>query len=559
LPLWRQHLPALATALAGVDSDPLEKMRAIAADVAKKIPEEIPGIDRIVGWEHSLVAALENLAVLRRSFAIDPADRFIELLRHRFMSEVTEAARYLGVYRLANLDSFFRRLERSLEEQSGDVQAVLRMLRRSVAEIEEAEQALPEGATESGVQVMTIHKAKGLEFEHVYLAQLHARGKSSEFPDIRFDRRWLPGETAQYTLFGSPTLGFDAILTRDHQIDTAERIRTLYVAMTRAKERLVMIGNWPAAPVRSPGGTQVTYVDLLGQRETLPTSLEALLNDCIEDDRSYVDLEATRWRFPNLEDNYQSDSSSGEAGSPHLRTSQPALDAPALDTESLRQLRIDAEQRMQLPFSATASGEATRHLELQLDEPSKQTGPSRNNEAITAAGIGRLVGTSFHRMMETWRLGADPSVELERQRAIQIDWLTRNSSPSQLRSATRHLEALLERFHGGQIWSRFIDSAPNVHAREHPVVLPPAHSVQQPTGFVSGSIDLILRDSTRNQLVVVDYKTDQVEDDQELEQRASAYAHQESIYARAVAESLNLEQLPVCQLWFIWPDRLWEN
>ena len=87
----------------------MESLRSIVSEVAADLPGEIPGIESIQGWEVSLLEALVNLALLRRSFAVDPADRFIELLRQRFLFDVTESARYLGLHRLANLDSFFPR------------------------------------------------------------------------------------------------------------------------------------------------------------------------------------------------------------------------------------------------------------------------------------------------------------------------------------------------------------------------------------------------------------------------------------------------------------------
>jgi ATP-dependent helicase/nuclease subunit A len=301
LPLWQLNFPAHVTELKSPSSPTLDRLREIVFQVASSIPTEIPGIERVAGWELSLMAALENLAVLRHSIQVDPADRFIELLRHRFLSDVTEAARYLGLYRLANLDSFFRRLERSLEEQSGDVQAVLRTLRRSVSRVEEAEQALPEGATESGVQVMTIHKAKGLEFDHVYLAQLHARGRSSVSPSIQVDRRWIPGETPQFSLFGAPTLGFDEVSRRDREIDDAEQVRTLYVAMTRAKRRLVMTGKWPSEPAYDPRAGQISYIDLLSARENLPDSFDTLFESCRNDGRPLAippTSACDRFRYP---------------------------------------------------------------------------------------------------------------------------------------------------------------------------------------------------------------------------------------------------------------------
>ena len=65
--------------------------------------------------------------------------------------------------------------------------------------------------------------------------------------------------------------------------------------------------------------------------------------------------------------------------------------------------------------------------------------------------------------------------------------------------------------------------------------------------------------ATGSLLLAVDYKTDRAEENAEIEKLAEAYAQQEAVYARAIQESLDLPHLPTTQLWFIWPDVLWEE
>ena len=74
----------------------------------------------------------------------------------------------------------------------------------------------------SAVQVMTAHKAKGLEFDVVFVAHAH-------------DSRWSPGRHRSY--FDLPLLEHLDESTLDKSDD--ER-RLLYVAMTRAREKLII-------------------------------------------------------------------------------------------------------------------------------------------------------------------------------------------------------------------------------------------------------------------------------------------------------------------------------
>jgi len=549
LPLWQRGFPELVTKLQGSDGPELETLRAVVKEVAENLSGDIPGLDAIRGWDISTVAALENLALLRPAFTKEPADKFLDQLRQRFLFDVTESARHLGIYRLANLDRFFQHLESALEEQSGDIQGVLRTLRRSVAESEEAEQALPEGAAEEAVQVMTIHGAKGLEFGHVYLPQLHARGRQSQRPTVKADRRWIPGQGAEYVLFGSPTPGFDQVDRRESQIERTEQVRTLYVAMTRAKRRLVLLGNWPEAPAPIDAEERVTYLDLLRSREALPESVSELFDPLVGDEATCIDLGAARWRFPALERR----SFEPRDATITVKATLPSAEEIQQESALLDELRARAVAHMERAFSGTASAEAaTRLKRVDGDEDTSADQPSPRDIALT-------VGDVFHRMLESWDLGAEPSAELQRQRDIQEKWLVESLPKEQVQPARDRFASLLDRFHRGQFFRRFSELAEHVVAREVPVVLPPEESDTGPVGYLTGFIDLLYRDPGTGDWVIVDYKTDRLQEESEIEERAAAYARQEAVYARAIQESLDLDQPPATQLWFIWPDRLQEG
>jgi len=98
----------------------------------------------------------------------------------------------------------------------------------------------------SGIELMTIHRAKGLEFDAVILPGLArtARGSSSNL--LFFREIYLPsGEHLNLAaVHAEPE---DALMSylrhRDREQEAAERIRLLYVAMTRARQRLHLIAG----------------------------------------------------------------------------------------------------------------------------------------------------------------------------------------------------------------------------------------------------------------------------------------------------------------------------
>ncbi len=106
-------------------------------------------------------------------------------------------------------------------------------------------------STNATVQLLTIHKAKGLEFDCVILPNLSARLPTSDRPLLSFIS-W-----DQYALWGiSPDddeiknrFNFCHKVNKLHQQHEAERL--LYVALTRAKKTLYLSGNNQSEDLRS--------------------------------------------------------------------------------------------------------------------------------------------------------------------------------------------------------------------------------------------------------------------------------------------------------------------
>ena len=91
-------------------------------------------------------------------------------------------------------------------------------------------------ARQSGVQVMTVHKSKGLEFKVVIYAGIGSKGSNDKATYV-FS---YGGD-----LVASEDLGIQKILEQDSKDrDEAETRRLMYVAMTRAKDHLIVVGSY---------------------------------------------------------------------------------------------------------------------------------------------------------------------------------------------------------------------------------------------------------------------------------------------------------------------------
>ncbi len=588
IPLWSRGFPRLASELGG-DADParaaeaLRQIAALAKEAALATPRDVPGIAEIAGWDLSLEAAMTSLVAMRRSFATDAADLFVEKLRRLSFMEPTEAARYLGPYRLANLDRFFRRLLEAFEEE-GDAGALLRVLRRSITEGLDAEEARPDGG-EAAVSVLTIHGAKGLDFGHVYLLQTHRQPPADNETgtavgqvggpavDLR-ESRW------EVRLFGAPTPGFAEVEAERAAVEAAERVRTLYVALTRAKVRLVISGLWseregnPDTAGSDPGNLVErarSHLHLLTGRAGRP-DLAALWNQLESaepGESSWIDGDGVLWRFPGLDDTSAlpepSPKSRAAAGVPPYGTGIEVAAA----VRDLAERRLQAMARQARRISAPASEEAHERLRQLQAERNESAGESAEAPLAADAANGEdrrnaamAAGTAVHRALETWDLAAD--VEVERARQIE-DLPGTLAAMAGIDPETRHAaevraRGLLEAFAEGPLVERLRTLGPKILARELPVLLPAPEDRRTetvvetgPVGFISGAIDLLYREEREgtDRFVIVDYKTDDVQNDAEIEARAAAYAPQGAHYTRAIRDALGLAELPRFELWFL--------
>jgi len=125
---------------------------------------------------------------------------------------------------------------------------------------EESESGLAEESLEA-VRVMSIHKAKGLEFPIVVLVGMHA-GTLAQRDPIQVQHDWSTG-VAGVRLGATGTLGGLFASEKLEARTAAEQRRLLYVGMTRAKERLILSG---ALTGRSSSGNFLSLLrDVIGE------------------------------------------------------------------------------------------------------------------------------------------------------------------------------------------------------------------------------------------------------------------------------------------------------
>lgn len=97
---------------------------------------------------------------------------------------------------------------------------------------------------EDAVQVMTIHRSKGLEFPVVFVIDLGKQFRLTQ-EDMYLNRTYGVGIVAydQATQQRWHTMSSIAVSHAERRATLAEEARILYVALTRARERLILVGS----------------------------------------------------------------------------------------------------------------------------------------------------------------------------------------------------------------------------------------------------------------------------------------------------------------------------
>ncbi len=129
-------------------------------------------------------------------------------------------------------------------EEGGDIAEFSELARRM-----QSLYALPDAQADAQLQAMTIHKAKGLEFDVVIVPGIGYRTRSDDAQLLLWQERARPGAEADLLLAPMRSRGTDSdpiyawLAAQDRIRSRHEDTRLLYVAATRAKSHLHWVGH----------------------------------------------------------------------------------------------------------------------------------------------------------------------------------------------------------------------------------------------------------------------------------------------------------------------------
>ena len=130
---------------------------------------------------------------------------------------------------------------------------------------------------EDGINLLTIHKSKGLEFDGLIISHMDKGKKYGKTNRILVDKDLGLGINSTLSNYS-----YKEISNKLREIDEEEEIRVLYVAMTRAKKELILFGNLEKARA---GSYFSLLGDLSGLKEYEFSNLEVK-----EEEKNYLPL-----------------------------------------------------------------------------------------------------------------------------------------------------------------------------------------------------------------------------------------------------------------------------
>ena len=252
----------LASPFVGVSNDALvllrraTRRRPLFSGLERELPAGLGPRDRRLF--EAFRQRYERLAALVPTVGLE---RLCERMLVEHDYDLAVLARWDGRRRYANIRKLAR-LARSYEELRGpDVEGFVRFLREQEAAGAKEVEASAEEEAGDAVRLLTVHGAKGLEFKVVVLADAGRTPPPPSadeilcLPDGRFAFRVVNPVTGRR----ASAFGYDAVREEERAAEQAENRRLLYVAMTRAIDRLIVSGSVDTS-ARRDGGAPLRWI-----------------------------------------------------------------------------------------------------------------------------------------------------------------------------------------------------------------------------------------------------------------------------------------------------------
>ena len=455
------------------------------------------------------------------------------------------------------------------------------------------------GENEDVVRIMSIHKSKGLEFPIVIVSGMgknfnkqDTRSKMVLHPELGIGLDYMDGKKR----IKSPTIAKKAIAKQIELENLGEELRVLYVALTRAKEKLILTGTLKDAAEKlefyrqqanlsKAADRPLSYLTREGASGYLDWILPAVL--------SYGDkypvriVEAAELVLDEVENQLEQNENLTErigeikAADPQLvgQLKQRFSQRYPYQTDILRKNKYSVSELKHRAMREKFEAEQGETIPAFLEEPVTPTIPlfiqRQGSVEQETPNRGALRGTAVHRVMECYDFASEKSVHeqmeaMEKEEKIIADMraLVKEQIVADfVSSETGRRMALAQR--GGALYrekpfvmgfteeelenygfgagAQMIENEVQTENAQQEIVLENVsrenHMHEEDLTLIQGIIDVFWIED--DGITVLDYKTDRVDTAQELIDR---YATQLKLYADALERVFAARKMKVKEI-----------
>lgn len=457
-----------------------------------------------------------------------------------------------GALRVSNLRMLFERAKQYEEASFKGLYNFINFIDKIKFNQEDLKAAKIIGENENVVRIMTIHKSKGLEFPVVILAGV---GKQFNFRDLNgkilLDQDLGMGpqyiDSDRYIEF--KTLAKKALAIKAKNEAISEEMRILYVALTRAKEKLIIVGRQKDVNKKMSEKQKLLEIySTIDDNKINPYLLQKY--------KTYLDwleLIYLKEGVANTKNLFTVNINKREKTSVKIENEVEDISKKIIEESNKNNDEQEKEKIKEIlnwqykhqsiegiPTKTSVSKlKEKREQEVQITQEPKFINEEAKTK-LTGAQKGTLIHLCLQKMRETEEYNLEKITEL-------IEELKDKEIITEIEVQNIDKEKLLE-YTNSQLWTE-LKQAKEIH-KEHPFyinikasrIYNQINKEDDEDILVQGVIDLFFIDKD-DKLILVDYKTDYVQNENEL---VEEYKGQLDLYKEALEQSLNKKVDKMC-------------
>ena len=457
-----------------------------------------------------------------------------------------------GALRVSNLRMLFERAKQYEEASFKGLYNFINFIDKIKFNQEDLKAAKIIGENENVVRIMTIHKSKGLEFPVVILAGV---GKQFNFRDLNgkilLDQDLGMGpqyiDSDRYIEF--KTLAKKALAIKEKNEAISEEMRILYVALTRAKEKLIIVGRQKDVNKKMSEKQKLLEIySTIDDNKINPYLLQKY--------KTYLDwleLIYLKEGVANTKNLFTVNINKREKTSVKIENEVEDISKKIIEESNKNNDEQEKENIKEIlnwqykhqsiegipTITSVSKLKENKEQEVQITQEPKFINEEAKTK-LTGAQKGTLIHLCLQKMKETEEYNLEKITEL-------IEKLKDKEIITEIEAQNIDKEKLLE-YTNSQLWTE-LKQAKEIH-KEHPFyinikasrIYNQINKEDDEEILVQGVIDLFFIDKD-DKLILVDYKTDYVQNENEL---VEEYKGQLDLYKEALEQSLNKKVDKMC-------------